>query len=96
MNNNVLAFQQYFRENRLFSRFNLQRIGLFGSYARGEKEANDIDILIEEDIDPEKLIELKTLLEKNFSKKIDVVLKKFANPIILYRAQKDLQYATQY
>lgn len=94
--NNVLTFQRYFRENDLFSRFNLKRIGLFGSYARNEEDANDIDILIEEDIEPEKLIELKELLEKTFQKKIDMVLKKFANPIILHRAKKDMQYATEY
>ncbi len=93
---NIFSFQKYLRENRLFSRFNLNRIGIFGSFARNEENANDIDILIEEDIDPEKLIEFKTLLENDFQKKVDIVLKKFANPIILYRAQKDLQYATRY
>jgi len=93
---NIFDFQKYLRENRFFSRFNLSKVGIFGSFARDEENANDIDILIEEDIDPEKLIEFKTQLENDFQKKVDIVLKKFANPIILYRAQKDLQYATQY
>ncbi|MDR1698322.1 MAG: hypothetical protein LBR75_00645 [Prevotellaceae bacterium] len=96
MKNNISNIQQYLRENRIFSRFNLHKIGFFGSFARNEENANDIDMLIEDDIDPEKMIELKNLLENSFQKKVDVVLKKFANPIILYRAQKDLQYATQY
>ncbi len=96
MKNNIANIQQYLRNNQLFSRFNLHKIGFFGSFARDEENANDIDILIEDDIDPEKLIELKDLLETSLQKKVDVVLKKFANPIILYRAQKDLQYATQY
>ena len=93
---NTLELQRYLRKNRIFSRFNMDKVGVFGSFARDEANANDIDILIANDIDPEKLIEFKTLLENAFHKKVDVVLKKFANPIILHRAQKDLQYATQY
>lgn len=96
MKNNISTVQQFLRKNQLFSRFNLNKVGFFGSFARNEENANDIDILIEEDIDPEKIIEFKTLLEDYFQKKVDVVLRKFANPIILHRAQKDLQYATQY
>ncbi|MDR3194138.1 MAG: nucleotidyltransferase domain-containing protein [Tannerella sp.] len=94
--NNLLVLQQYLRENRIFSQYNLKRIGVFGSFARDEANANDIDILIEDEIDPDSLIKLKILLENSFQKKVDAVLKKFANPIILYRAQKDLPYATQY
>jgi len=93
---NVLNFQNYLRNNQIFSQYNLKRIGVFGSFARDEANTNDIDILIEDDIDPNKLIELKLLLENSLQKKIDVVLKKFANPIILHRAQKDMYYATQY
>ena len=96
MQKNISDIQQYLRDNQLFTQFNLRKIGFFGSFARGEENANDIDILIEDDIDPEKIIEFKSLLENSFQKKVDVVLKKFANPIILYRAQKDLQYATQH
>lgn len=93
---NVLLFQEYLRNNRIFSQYNLKRIGVFGSFARGESDSKDIDILIEEDIGPDKLIELKTLLENSFNKKVDVVIEKFANPIVLHRAQKDLRYATRY
>ncbi|MDR3266836.1 MAG: nucleotidyltransferase domain-containing protein [Tannerella sp.] len=93
---NVLSFQRYLRNNQIFSQYNLNRIGVFGSFARDDANANDIDILIEDDIDPDKLIELKTLLESSFHKKVDMVIKKYANPIVLYRAQKDLLYATQY
>jgi len=93
---NVLNFQNYLRNNQIFSQYNLKRVGVFGSFARDEVNANDIDILIEDDIDPNKLIELKAFLENSLHKKVDVVLKKFANPIILHRAQKDLHYATQH
>jgi predicted nucleotidyltransferase len=92
---NVLHIQQFLRKNNLFSRYNVQKIGVFGSFARNEANAHDIDILIEDDIEPEKIIELKESLERYFQKDVDVVMKKFANPIILHRAQKDLQYATR-
>jgi len=90
---NVSILQQYFHNNQIFSKYNLNRIGIFGSFARNEENANDIDILIDDDIDPDKLIQLKMTLEKSFQKKVDIVLTKFANPIVLYRAQKDLHYA---
>ena len=96
MQKNISDIQQYLRDNQVFTKLNLREIGFFGSFARDEENANDIDILIEDDIDPEKIIEFKSLLEASYQKKVDVVLKKFANPIILYRAQKDLQYATQH
>ena len=85
------------RKERLFSKFNLLKIGIFGSFARDEQNAQDIDILIDnENIQPEKLIELKSIIEESFGKKVDIVLAKYANPIILYRAKKDLKYATKY
>lgn len=93
---NFFLLQQYLRKNQIFSKYDLKKIGIFGSFARDEENANDIDILIEDDIDPDNLIQLKMLLENSFQKRVDIVLKKFANPIILYRAQKDLHYATQY
>jgi len=93
---NIDILQEYLRNNRIFSKYNLNRIGIFGSFARNEENTNDIDILIEEDIDFDNLINLKMQLENSFQKKVDIVLTKFANPIILYRAQKDLYYATQY
>jgi len=92
---NISVLQQYFRNHQIFSKYNLNRIGIFGSFARGEENANDIDILIEDDIDLDKLIQLKMMLEKSFQKKVDIMLTKFANPIVLYRAQKDLHYATR-
>jgi predicted nucleotidyltransferase len=96
MQKNISDIQQYLRDNQLFTRFDLHKVGFFGSFARDEENANDIDILIEDDIAPEKVMELKSLLEASYRKKVDVVLKKFANPIIFHRAQKDLQYATRY
>ena len=90
---NIESFQNFLRQNKVFQRFGLSRIGIFGSFARGEKY-NDIDLLIEENISFDKRIELQEFLEKSLHTKIDVVVKKFAEPIILYRAMKEMKYAT--
>lgn len=90
---NIESFQNFLRQHKVFQRFGLSRIGIFGSFARGEKY-NDIDILIEENISFDKRVELKEFLENSLHTKIDVVVKQFAEPIILYRAMKEMKYAT--
>jgi uncharacterized protein len=92
---NIQAFQEFLRSNNIFERFGIKRIGVFGSFARGEKY-NDIDLLIDEDINPEKRIELHDFLETQLQTKIDLVVKKYAEPVILSRAMKDIKYATGY
>jgi len=92
-----MIFQNFLREKQLFSKYNLSKVGLFGSFVRDDENAQDIDILIDnENIEIDKLIELKAIIENSFGKKVDMVLAKYANPIILYRAKKDLKYATKY
>jgi uncharacterized protein len=84
--------QEFFREEKIFGRYGLQRIGIFGSFARGEN-FNDIDLLIEEPMSLEGAYQLKTELEEKLKIKVDVILKNYAEPIILYRALKDIRYA---
>jgi predicted nucleotidyltransferase len=63
-----------------------------GSFAQGET-ANDLDFYIDlETYDLKKLIELKNDLEKISQKSVDIMIKKYANPIILLRAKKDMKY----
>ncbi len=94
-NNNIQLFQDFLRTNNIFDRFGLSRIGIFGSFARGEK-FNDIDLLIEENLDYESRVKLASLVEKAFHTRVDLVVKQFAEPIILHRALKDIQYATRH
>jgi predicted nucleotidyltransferase len=78
--------------------FGVERIGLFGSFIRGEnREDSDIDFLV--DFDKEKktlrnLVYLGDFLEDLFGRKVDIVsrqgLSKYIGPHIL----KDVQYAT--
>ena len=73
----------------------LYRIGVFGSTVRNEK-SNDIDILIEENVNYRQLALFRDELQKHLNKRIDVVMTKYANPIVLHRAMKEVVYVTKY
>jgi hypothetical protein len=78
--------------------YGVQRIGLFGSFVRGEnKSDSDIDLLV--DFQREKktlhnLVNLGDYLENLFGRKVDLVtpqgLSKYIGPSIM----KEVQYAT--
>ena len=88
------ALEKAIKNENLLKKHNLDKIGVFGSFARGEK-ANDIDFYIDlENYSVKNLIDLKNDLEKITEKEVDIMLKKYANPIILHRAQKDMKYVT--
>ena len=89
------ALEEAIKRENLLKKYDLDKIGVFGSFARGEK-ANDIDFYIDLDnYSVKKLINLKKELEKLTEKEVDIMLKKYANPIILFRAEKDMKYVTQ-
>jgi predicted nucleotidyltransferase len=91
----INALEKAIKNENLLKKYHLERIGVFGSFARGEK-ANDIDFFIDsENYNINNLIGLKKELEKITEKEVDIMLKKYANPIILYRAEKDMKYVTQ-
>jgi predicted nucleotidyltransferase len=87
------SFQQFLRDEKVFTRFGFERVGVFGSFARGE-HFHDIDLLVEERLDYDTRIALKHFLESNLHIPVDIVVKDFAEPIILSRALKDVRYAT--
>ncbi len=63
--------------------FKPSKIGIFGSYSRGENTENsDIDILysFEEAIGLFKLINIKGDLELKLNKKVDLVSEKYTHP----------------
>ena len=91
----VNTLEEAIKNENLLKKHNLDKIGIFGSFARGEK-ANDIDFYIDLDnYNVKNLINLKKDLESITKKEVDIMLKKYANPIILYRAKKDMKYVTQ-
>ncbi|MHA1255956.1 MAG: nucleotidyltransferase family protein [Promethearchaeota archaeon] len=65
-------------KSEIKTKYRVKNLGLFGSYVKKEqKEARDIDILVEfeEDADLFHLIGLSLFLEENFNIKVDVVSK---------------------
>lgn len=63
--------------------FKPSKIGIFGSYSRGDNtEDSDIDILysFENAIGLFKLLSLKNDLEQKLNKKVDLVSEKYVNP----------------
>jgi predicted nucleotidyltransferase len=91
----INALETVLKTENILEKYNLDKIGVFGSFARGEI-AKDIDFYIDlENYNIKNLINLKQDLEKITKKEVDIMLKKYANPIILYRAQKDMKYVTQ-
>ena len=91
----IYALEMALKRENLLKKYNLDKIGIFGSFARGEK-ANDIDFYIDVDnYNLKNLISLKKDLENITEKEVDIMIKKYANPIVLYRAQKDMVYVTQ-
>jgi predicted nucleotidyltransferase len=74
--------------------FKPSKIGIFGSYSRGENtEESDIDILysFEEAIGLFKLIRIKDDLEQKLNKKVDLVSEKYTHPKLKPLIMKDLK-----
>ncbi|MFH1831768.1 MAG: nucleotidyltransferase domain-containing protein [bacterium] len=86
----------FLRKNKDFFRknFDVDNIILFGSYARDEATpASDIDILLEaKKKDFDKQFDLKELLEKQFSKKVDLAYIDTVRPFIMHFIKKELIY----
>ena len=81
----ILAYlarnKKYFRDN-----FHIIRIGLFGSYAKGDqKSGSDIDLIVEFEGDTSNLYELKKQLKsyirRDLDINVDICREKYINPI---------------
>ncbi|HBW34003.1 hypothetical protein UF75_3276 [Desulfosporosinus sp. I2] len=93
--NQISQLEDIMVRNNFFEKFGLSRIGVFGSTARGEV-SNDIDILVEDNVDYRLLSVLKNELQLLTNKRIDIVIAKYANPIVLHRAKKEIIYVTMH
>jgi hypothetical protein len=79
-------------KNILLKRFNVERIGLFGSYADNtQKPDSDIDIIVEGKNIKEE--ELREMLEKEFNAKVDVVKESTLYNFMKYLIKKEAVYA---
>lgn len=78
-------------------KYRVKKIGVFGSFARGEgKEGSDIDVLIEfEDGHKtfDNYMDLKYFLEDLFSRKVDLVTMKALKPQLKDIILQEVVYA---
>ena len=75
-------------------KYNIESIGLFGSYARNEAhEDSDIDIYVKMPPKMFKLIALKQQIEDDLKKSVDILREhKQMKPFLLKMIQKDIAY----
>ncbi|MBP6322495.1 MAG: DNA polymerase beta domain protein region [Fusobacteriaceae bacterium] len=88
------TFKNILIAENIFEKYKIDKIGIFGSTARGE-DGKDIDILVE-DTDYKKWINLKKEFEEKTNISLDIMIEKYANPIVLMRAKKEIVYVTKY
>ena len=79
-------------------RYHITRIGLFGSYARGEQNTNsDIDLLVEFEDNTQDLYDLKIQLKDFFKSSlgvdVDICREKYIKPRIKSSILKEAVYA---
>ncbi len=94
--NEVLDFLRNHRHT-LKSDYNINKIGLIGSFARGEQtESSDIDLLIEFEPDTAdiygKKTKLKQLLKTSFHRDIDICREKYIKPYFKNYLLRDVIY----
>ena len=97
MNKDIIL--NYLKEykNEFMQKYGIERIALFGSYARGEaKEDSDIDIIYflkeGEKLSFDNYLDLEERLKKVFKRKIDLINEKRLNPLVKIAALKDFIY----
>jgi predicted nucleotidyltransferase len=87
------------QNKKLFrEKYHIIRIGLFGSYARGEQNINsDIDLLVEFEDNTQDLYDLKLQLKDFFLKTLgietDICREKYIKPRIKKQILKETVYA---
>ena len=76
------------------NKYNVEKIGLFGSYARDEATENsDIDIFVKMKPSLFDMVAIKEQIENDLNRKVDIIREhKNIKPIFLKMIQKDLIY----
>ena len=81
-----------------FGGFGVKRLGVFGSFVRGdENKISDVDILVEfekEKKNYKNYLALSEYLEKMFNRKVDLVTLESLSPYIGPYILKEVEYAT--
>ena len=76
------------------NKYHVEKIGLFGSYARDEASENsDIDIFVKMKPSLFDMVAIKEQIENDLNRKVDIIREhKNIKPIFLKMIQKDLIY----
>ena len=75
-------------------KYGVKRIGLFGSYSRGEqRESSDIDVFIDHAMTFDNYMELKFSLEDHFQKPVDLVIVDDIKPTLKPTILRSAKYA---
>ncbi len=82
-------------EREIKKRFGVRRIGLFGSFARGEqKDTSDVDILVEfEEPTFDNFMNLAFFLEDLFGRRVELVTPDSLSPYIAPYVKKEVVWA---
>ena len=79
----------------LCTEYPIKKIGVFGSYVRGEERSDsDVDVLVEFEypIDLFRFLDLEEKLSELFGKRVDLVSKKALKPHIGRQILKEVRY----
>ncbi len=79
----------------LQEKYQIQTMGIFGSYVRGEeKKRSDVDILVEftEPISFFRFVDLELELAELIGRKVDLVMKSALKPVIGRRILEEVEY----
>jgi len=89
-------FEVLRQNKRVFFDFGVKRLGVFGSFVRGEQdEKSDIDVLVEFDKDKKNYknyMAINDYLEDLFDRKVDVVTKESLSRYIGPYIKKEVEY----
>lgn len=77
------------KTKNLLEKYHITKASIFGSILHTD-EPNDIDILVSEYSDYKELIMFRDELEETTGKKVDIMIEKYAEPITLFRAKKEM------
>jgi predicted nucleotidyltransferase len=98
MNNKQDILQQISSLKPATQKLGAERIGLFGSFARGEQtETSDIDFVVEFRSGMKKyknLLDLVDLLEETLERKVDLLTWEGMASFVQREVKKDIQYVS--
>jgi predicted nucleotidyltransferase len=92
----ILALiQEYQKQSRAFG---VKRLGLFGSFVRGQQDADsDVDLLVEFDLGQktfDAFIHLAFFLEDLFGRRVELVTPESLSPYIGPHILREVEYVT--